>query len=476
MNNNNFDLIVIGAGAGGLVSSSFAAGLGLRVALVSDGHPGGECLWSGCVPSKALIHNAAIANVLRNYAGDLIAESALPFARAIAKMKEARARVSHHDSVETVEKYGVKVVQGRARFIDSSSVEVDGSIFVARKFIIATGGHQAIPDIPGLREAGCLTHETIIDLEEPPGHLLIIGGGPVGVEYAQTMCRLGVEVTLAEKNGRLLNKEEADTSALVQKILEREGVVVHLGSEIKQVRKTNGRIEATIDQPDRQVIVTCDKILFATGKTPNTSDLGLDKIGVALTERGFVKVNRQQRTTARNVWACGDVCGSYQFTHYADHTARIAVMNACLGVPAKSEQHIVPWCTFLDPEVASVGMRSTEAESQFGKDAIVKLEYSLDDYDRAILDDAALGFIRAILNRQGKILGVTIVGNRAGEMIHEFALAMKAGLKVTDLASLIHVYPTMSGSIQNLCNGYYRTIARDSWQSKVVKAWAAMLR
>lgn len=476
MNNNKFDLIVIGAGAGGLVSSSFAAGLGLRVALVSDGHPGGECLWSGCVPSKALIHNAAVAKVLRSYAGDVVTENALPFARAMANTKEARARVSHHDSVETVEKSGVKVVQGRAKFIDSGSVEVDGNTLTAHKFIIATGGYQAIPDVPGLREPGCLTHETIIDLEEVPRHLLIIGGGPVGVEYAQTMSRLGVEVTIAEKNGRLLNKEETQTSVLVRQVLEKEGVSVHLQSELKAVRKNNGRLEATLGRAEGPLLIICDKILFATGKTPNTSALGLEKVGVSLTERGFIKVNRHQRTTARNIWACGDVCGSYQFTHYADHTARIAVMNACLGLPAKSEQHIVPWCTFVDPEVASVGMRTAEAERQFGKDGIVTLEYGLDDYDRAILDDAALGFIKAVLTKRGKILGVTIVGNRAGEMIHEFALAMKAGLKVTDIASLIHVYPTMSGSIQNLCNGYYRAIAKDSWQSKVVKAWASMLR
>lgn len=475
MSSNKFDLIVIGAGAGGLVSSSFAAGLGLRVALVSDGHPGGECLWSGCVPSKALIHNAAVANVLRSYAGDSVAESALPFARAMANMKEARARVSHHDSVETVEKSGVNVVQGRARFIDSGSVEVDGHKLMARKFIIATGGYQAIPEVPGLRESGCLTHESILDQEEAPRHLLIIGGGPVGVEYAQTMRRLGVEVTLAEKNGRLLNKEETQTSVFVRQIIEGEGVSVHLQSELKGVRKTNGRLEASIERVEGRLLVICDKILLATGKTPNTADLGLDRVGVTLTDRGFIKVNRHQRTTARNIWACGDVCGSYQFTHYADHTARIAVMNACLGLPAKSEQHIIPWCTFLDPEVASVGMRTTAAENRFGKDGIVTLEYGLDDYDRAILDNAAVGFIKAVLTRQGKIIGVTIVGNRAGEMIHEFALAMKAGLKVTDIASLIHVYPTMSGSIQNLCNGYYRAIAKDSWQSKVVKAWAAML-
>lgn len=476
MDNSKFDLIVIGAGAGGLVSASFAAGLGLHVALISDGHPGGECLWSGCVPSKALIHNAGLARVLRDNAGDEIAERGMPFSRAMNKMRIAREVVSHHDSVETVEKSGLKVIQGRAAFIHSGAVEVCGRKYEARKFIIATGGYQSIPNVPGLIQSGCLTHESILELTEAPKHLLILGGGPVGVEYAQIMRRLGVEVTLAERNGCLLNREEPETSRLVRKILEREGVSIRLQSELKGVKAESAGLEAQLLGAEGSYCISCDNILLATGKTPNTASLGLDKAGVATNERGFIKVDRHQRTTQRNIWACGDVCGSYQFTHYADHTARIAVMNACLGVPAKSEQRVVPWCTFLDPEVASVGMRFEEAERRFGKDEVVTLEYGLDDYDRAILDDAALGFIKAALSKKGKILGVTVVGNRAGELIHEFALAMKTGLKVTDLSSLIHVYPTMSGAIQNLCNGYYRAISKDSWQSKLVKGWARMLR
>jgi len=478
MNNseNDFDLIVIGAGAGGLVSSSFAAGLGLRVALISDGHPGGECLWSGCVPSKALIHNASIANILRKYAGDSVARNSLSFEQAMANMKDARERISHHDSVETVEKSGVTVIPGRARFLNSHSVEVAGRNLLSKKFIIATGGYQDIPPIDGLKEAGCLTHESVLELKESPRHLLIIGGGPVGVEYAQTMARLSVQVTVVEKNDRLLTKEEPETSEFVRQVLEKEGVSVHLQSKLARVAKADGRLEASIQTAESMLTVECDSILVASGKTPNTSSLALDKAGVATSDRGYINVDRHQRTSAKNIWACGDVCGSFQFTHYADHAARIAVLNACLGLPVKSEQHIVPWCTFLDPEIASVGMRKAAAESSFGKDAIVTLEYGLDDYDRAILDDAAVGFIKAVLTKQGKILGVTVAGQRAGELIHEFALAMKAGLKVTDLSSLIHVYPTMSGSIQNLCNGYYRAIAKDSWQSKLVKVWAGLLR
>ncbi|MBI4532689.1 MAG: FAD-dependent oxidoreductase [Candidatus Melainabacteria bacterium] len=471
-----FDVVVIGAGAGGLVAASFAAGLGLNVGLVSDGAPGGECLWTGCVPSKALIHSASIAQVLRNYAGDPVACEKFPFKRAMEHMKKVRERVSHHDSVERVVQSGVKVITGRACFLDPYSVEVDGRKLSARKFIIATGGYQAIPPVEGLKEVGCLTHESILELKTAPTHLLIVGGGPVGVEYAQTMRRLGAHVTIVEMDDRLLNKEESETSEFVLKRLESEGVFVLFKSRLAQVRKAASKLEATIAREHGEVTVGCDHILVATGKTPNTASLELSKAEVEVTEKGFIKVDQHQRTSVKNIWACGDVCGSYQFTHYADHTARVAVMNACLGLPVKAEELVVPWCTFIDPEVASVGMKEAEAVRRFGKQGAVTLCYVLDDYDRTIIDDVAIGFVKAVLDRKGKILGATVVAQRAGELIHEFAMAMKAGWKITRLSSLIHVYPTMSGAIQNLSTQYYRVVVGQSWQSKLVKSWARLLR
>lgn len=468
-----FDMIVIGSGAAGLVSSSFAAGLGLNVALVSDGHPGGECLWSGCVPTKALIHSAGIAHTVRKLGIEDLDSVGAGFDKAMEFMKRARATVSHHDSVETVEKTGVKIIQGRAKFVNSHTVEVDGAFLSAKKFIIATGGRQVLPANSGLAEAGALTHETILELNHRPEHLVIIGAGPVGVEYAQVMVRLGAQVTIVDLNSAPLPKEEPEVSQLVLSLLESEGVRFY------QAMDKNIRASAT----DKRKIVhflgkrgpetiTCSDILVATGKTPNTDALNLEVTGVETTERGLIKTNKSQRTSASHIWACGDVSEGYQFTHYADHQARIAVMNACLGAPVSREMKVVPWCTFLDPEVARVGLREADARKEYGSDSIFVLKYGLDDFDRTILDDKPIGFIKVVINRGGTILGASIVGERAGELIHEFALAMKAKQTIQALGGLIHVYPTVSGAIRNVANQYYRTVMNDSWQSKLVKLWA----
>ena len=469
----DYDVVVIGAGAGGLVSSSFAAGLGLNVALVSDGHPGGECLWSGCVPTKALIHCAGVAHTLKNHGvGDLDGLGA-GFSSAMNFMRQARLKISHHDSIETVEKSGVNVVQGRARFVSPHQVEVNDIRLNGKKFIIATGGRQIMPDGSGLAEAGAMTHETILDLNSRPEHLVIIGAGPVGVEYAQVMARLGAKVTLIDVNEAPLPKEEPEVSAFVLSVLKSEGV--------QFFQAVNKEIHASATQERKLVrffgkngpeTIACTDILVATGKTPNTDTLNLQVTGVKTTDRGVIKVNKSQRTSVSHIWACGDVSEGYQFTHYADHQARVAVMNACLGVPVKREERVVPWCTFLDPEIARVGLTEAAARKEFGQDHVFLLKYGLEDSDRTILDNRAIGFIKVVISKSGTIHGVSIAGERAGELIHEFALAMKSKQTIQSLGSLIHVYPTVSGAIRNVANLYYRIVMKDSWQSKIVKLWA----
>ncbi|MBZ0186135.1 MAG: FAD-dependent oxidoreductase [Candidatus Obscuribacterales bacterium] len=473
-----YDLIVIGGGAAGLVSSGFAAALGLDVALISDGHPGGECLWTGCVPSKALIHFAAIARTLMVH-GDGLPDDI--FERAFEHMSKARQTISHHDSVETIEgKYGVNVLLGRACFVGTDSILVNDEITLqASKFIIATGGVQTIPDISGFKTIDCLTHESILDLKSRPDHLLIVGAGPVGCEYAQTFARLGSKVTLVEMFERLLSREEPQTSRLVEQTLKKEDITVLTSSKVKSGSIENGICKITLIKDAKEIVIDCNKVLVATGKTPSTKALALEKAGVETDERGFVLVNEHQATSAKNIWACGDVCGGYQFTHYADHTAQIAALNLSLSLFSpfiKRETRVIPWCTFLDPEVASVGLREAEAREKYGKKAIFSLEYDLADYDRAILDDRASGFIKVIVDGKGKILGATIVGHRAGEIIHEFALAMKHDLPVTALGKLIHVYPTMSGAIGNLSALYYKNVAKDSLMMKAGKQLASWLK
>lgn len=471
-----FDLIVIGAGAAGLVSAGFAGKLGVKVGLVSDGHPGGECLWSGCVPSKALIRSAHVAHILKTSAmyGFPDTQYKPDFTSIMARMRRVREKISHHDSKEAIEAYGVKVIDGRARFVSETSVEVDGETLKAEKFLIATGASQRIPPIEGLVETGCLTHETILELEQQPQHLVILGGGPVGVEYGQVFARLGSKVTIVEMLDRILPKEEPETSKLLSSILTSENVTLLTGQKVSRVFGTASNKTIVVHGPSGETQITCDAILISTGKLANTQDLNLAAIGVEL-DGGFVRVNLHQKTTASNVWACGDVCKGYQFTHYADHQARVAIMNACLRLPVKREMRVVPWCTFCEPEIASVGLRESEAVSQFGRDSVLSLHYGVDDFDRAILDDVAIGFIKVCILKNGTILGASIVAERAGELIHEFSVAMKKGLKIQDLAGMMHVYPTMSAAIGNVSAQYYKALATGGWMSKLLHLWVKLV-
>lgn len=472
-----YDLVVIGGGAAGLVSSGFARALGLSVALVSDGHPGGECLWTGCVPSKALIHKGQIASTLRKYDSEAEEKQNL-FIKAFEHMNSARSKISHHDSIETVEKSGVEVLIGRARFLNSNCIEVDGARIFGNRFIVATGGYQHIPE--ALREAGVLTHESILELTEKPESICIVGAGPVGVEYAQTLKRLGVEkIYLIEYSDRLLPREEPEISILVNEILQEEGVETFTGFSAAAATRIDDRKRVVLESKDRRIELDVDQILLATGKTAATKDLGLDAAGVRLNERGFIEVDRHQRSSALNIFAAGDVCGLYQFTHYADHTAQIAALGAAfpLFIPFfNREERVVPWCTFFDPEIASVGMRKEEALARHGQSNVFELRYSLADFDRAIVDDQARGMLIALVDKKGQILGATIAGARAGEVIHEFALAMQNKIAITALARTIHVYPTMSAAVRNLSAQYYKVVAGNSASLKLAKMISALMR
>lgn len=474
-----YDAVVIGGGAAGLVASGYLATLGLDTALASDGPPGGECLWTGCVPSKALIHYASIAATLARHNGK---PPEGIFEAAMEHMRRSREKIAHHDSVETMENvYGMKVLTGRARFLDPHTIDIDGKKITASRFIIATGGYQALPPVEGFDSLGCLTHESILELEACPEHLLVIGGGPVGVEYAQTFRRLGSRVTLVEALPRLLPREEPETSALIQRLLTEEDIKIYTGARIE-----SGTIDGAIrrvslsSEGGGNISIDCDQVLVATGKTAATRDLGLETAGVSLDRRGFVKVDGSQRTSAPHIWACGDITGSLQFTHYADHTARIAALNLALPVASpfiKAEKRIVPWCTFTDPEIASVGMREEEARAALDGEGVHTSIYELGDFDRAIVDESTEGFIKVVLDRHSRILGATVAGSRAGELIHHLAGAMHRKTAFTGLSESIYVYPTMTGAIRNASAAYFLAQQKDrSLALKAGKILAAWLK
>lgn len=468
-----FDLLVIGGGAAGLVSSGMAAKVfGMRTGLVSDGHPGGECLWTGCVPTKALIHYAELAQAARKLGleppDDL-------FGSAMKHMRDSIERIKPHDSPEKLEtEYGVKVISGRARFLDPRTIQVADTTLKADRFIIATGGTQSIPDIEGFDKIGCLTHESILSLRKKPERLLIVGGGPVGVEFAQMMTRLGCSVSLIQRSERLLPREEPETSSLVEAVLRSDGVEVLTSAEpIKAIMGGTGEslervVTIKLRQEEKQI--ECDEVLVATGKTPATKQLNLGAAGVSVDSKGFVKVDDSLRTTAPNIWACGDVCGLPQFTHYADHLAQVAATNASIPMLAllvKREKVVIPWCTFIDPEIARVGLSEEEARSESASGSIFALHYGIAENDRAIIDQATRGFIKIIVDKSGKIYGATVAAPRAGELIHELALAMKAKRTIADLSRAIHAYPTMSTAVRDAAILYYEQVIPDS---NVIKA------
>jgi pyruvate/2-oxoglutarate dehydrogenase complex dihydrolipoamide dehydrogenase (E3) component len=461
-----YNVVVIGAGTAGLVTAAGTAGLGGRVALIERNRMGGDCLNFGCVPSKALIRSSRVAALMRRadlYALDKV-RPLVDYRRVVLRVKALRARLEANDSVERFERLGVDVFAGEASLESPHSARVDGTLLRARNIVLATGGRPAVPDVPGLQEAGFETNETIFERETPPGRLLVVGGGPIGCELAQAMVRLGAGVTLIDRGPHLLHREDADVAALVQARLERDGVRLLLRGRVESVvpgrpapHRVRARREGGTDDP---IEIEADTILIAAGRTPNVERLGLDRAGVAWTGRG-VTVNDSLQTSRGNIYAAGDVCGSYQFTHVAEHQARIVVRNILLSpfrglLRARADHRVVPWTTFTEPEVARVGLNEGEAAQTDVRFDVHRFPYS--DLDRAILESEDEGFVKVIAARgRGTILGATVVGAGAGELIHEFALAMKHRIGLQALSSLIHVYPTLSQAVQRAADAFMRT-------------------
>jgi pyruvate/2-oxoglutarate dehydrogenase complex dihydrolipoamide dehydrogenase (E3) component len=442
-----YNVVVIGGGTAGLVTAAGTAGLGGRAALIERGRMGGDCLNTGCVPSKALISSARLASHIKNARtwGLDAQEPRLDFLRVFMRMREQRAKIAPHDSAERLEGLGVDVFLGSARFLSPREVEVDGRRLRAKNFVIATGSRPAVPVVDGLSQAPFFTNETIFDeLKQKPSRLTVLGGGPVGCELAQAFARLGVAVTLVQHGPRLLPREDADASEIVREALEADGVRVVTGADAKLVVQ-NGpvlRVWLEAEGRDREP-VDCEAILVAVGRVPNTDGLGLESAGVAFTQRG-VTVNEKLQTSQRHIYAAGDVTGPPQFTHLADLHARTVVRNILTPWwPVRLEHTVLPWCTFTSPEVAHVGLNEQDAVR--GGLAYDVFKQPMDRVDRAVVESEETGFAKMLTARgSDKILGATIVSERAGELIHEVALAMTANLGLGAVGRTVHAYPTFS--------------------------------
>jgi pyruvate/2-oxoglutarate dehydrogenase complex dihydrolipoamide dehydrogenase (E3) component/uncharacterized membrane protein YdjX (TVP38/TMEM64 family) len=450
------NLVVIGAGAGGLVTSYIAAAVKARVTLVEGHRMGGDCLNYGCVPSKALIRSAKVAQVLKTAQAFGVADAAgrVDFAAVMQRVHRVIGEIEPHDSVERYTAMGVEVLQGHARITSPWRVEVtlaDGSsqTLTTRSIVIATGASPFVPPIPGLQEAGVLTSDTVWGLRELPQRLLVLGGGPIGCELAQSFARLGSTVTQVEMAERLMVREDPEVAELVTASLRADGVQVLTGHQAVRVEQVDGRKQLIARHGQgaqaREVAIPFDALLCAVGRSPRVSGYGLEALGIPLTPRGTIETNAWLQTRYPNIYAVGDVAGPYQFTHTAAHQAWYAAVNALFGRLRrfKADYRVIPWATFTDPEVARVGLSEAEATAQ--GIAFEVTRYGIDDLDRAIADGTAHGFVK-VLTVPGKdrILGVTIVGEHAGDLLAEYVLAMKHGLGLNKILGTIHTYPTLS--------------------------------
>ncbi len=444
------NLVVIGAGSGGLVTSYIAAAVKAKVTLVEKHKMGGDCLNTGCVPSKALIRSAKWLSHLDRHEefGIKQASAEFDFADVMNRVQAVIKTVEPHDSIERYTELGVDIVQGSAKIISPWEVEVKTAegvkTLTTRSIVIAAGARPFVPAIPGLDKVNPLTSDTIWNLRKLPKRLLVLGGGPIGCELAQSFARLGSQVIQIQKHSRIMTREDPEVSEQVMQRFKQEGIDLRVGHTAKEFMIENGEKILLADYQGQSVKIPFDQMLLAIGRVANVQGYGVEEMGITLSPRKMIAINAFQETNYPNIYACGDVSGPYQFTHVAAHQAWYAAVNALFGQfkKFKTDYSVIPWSTFTDPEVARVGLNEQEAKQQNIPYEVVT--YGIDDLDRAIADGEDNGLVK-VLTQPGKdkILGVTIVGEHAGDLIAEFVLAMKHGLGLNKILGTIHIYPTM---------------------------------
>lgn len=475
---DRYNLVVLGGGTAGLVSAAGAAGMGAKVALVESHLLGGDCLNTGCVPSKTLIRAArASADVEEavRFGLRVPARCEVDFGAVMDRVRQVRAHISPHDSARRFrDHYGVDVFLGHGRFTAPDSVEVGGAVLRFERAVIATGARAMAPPVPGLAEAGYLTNDTVFNLTEQPVRLAVVGGGPIGCELAQAFARLGTEVTLIEMGERVLPREDDDAAAVVHQALSCDGVEVRTRSTLTRV-EGGGTTRLHLETPEGACAVETDAVLVAVGRTPNVAGLGLEAAGVEVRDTG-IAVDDHLRTANRRIYAAGDVCSPFKFTHAADFMARAVIQNAFFGFAGRKRVSslVIPWCTYTDPEVAHVGLSErTAAERRI---EIATFTVPMAEVDRAVAEDETAGFVKVHVKSGGdEIVGATIVARHAGEMISELATAIAGGVGLKLLASVIHPYPTQAEAIRKVGDLYNRTRLTEG-RSRLLRRYFAWRR
>ncbi|MBY0522938.1 MAG: mercuric reductase [Gemmataceae bacterium] len=471
-----YNLVVIGAGAAGLITAAGAAGLGAKVALIEREFLGGDCLNVGCVPSKALIRAArAFANVrdAHEFGIEVPAGTTVNFGKVMERMRRLRASISPNDSAERYRKLGVDVYLGSGKFTGPDTVEVGGKSLRFKRAVIATGARASKLPIPGLAETGHLTNETVFSLTELPRRLAVIGAGAIGCELAQSFARFGSQVTLLEVAPHILPVEDRDAAALVERSMRKDGVNIVADCKITGIETQGAEKVVKYTVGGKAAEARVDEILVGVGRMPNVEGLNLEAVGVAFDAREGVKVNDRLQTSNPMIYAAGDICSRYKFTHMADALARIVIQNTLFRGRAKASALTVPWCTFTDPEIAHVGMY--EGDLHKAGIAFQTIAQPLHDVDRAILDGETEGFVKVHVGKKGKLLGATIVASHAGDMISEITLAIVGQLGLGTIARTIHPYPTQAEAIKRAGDAYNRTRLTPLVKSLFAK-WLAWTR
>ena len=466
------DLCVIGAGSGGLTVAAGASQMGADVILIEKGLMGGDCLNYGCVPSKALLAAAHTAQTVRGAHRFGIKHGGLDvdFSAVHRHVHDVIAQIAPHDSVERFSGLGVRVISGKAAFIGPREVEADGRVISARRFVVASGSSPAVPPLPGLAETGFFTNESIFETDTLPAHLVVIGAGPIGLELAQAFRRLGGDVTVVEM-ARALAADDPELAEVLVTQLQREGINIHIGTRVIGVDGKPGNVRVRAEGDDGSIEITGSHVLVAAGRAPNVEGLGLAEAGIAFTPRG-ITVDNYLRTTNKKVFAIGDVAGHLQFTHVAGYHASVVLRNALFPIKTRARHQNIPWVTFTDPEFAHVGVHEGLITARHGEIRVLRWPFS--ENDRAAADRDADGLIKIITRKNGLILGATILGPGAGELITPWVLALNQGLKIGAMASLIAPYPTYSEVSKRAAGSYYTPTLFGPRMHKIVRLLARL--
>jgi len=465
----DYNLVVIGGGSAGLVASYIAAAVKAKVALIESNKMGGDCLNTGCVPSKALIASAKLmshAKEAKEFGFDEVSVQ-FDFARIMERIQRIIKTVEPHDSIERYTDLGVECIKGRATIKSPFEVQVNDTVLTTRNIIVATGAKPMIPDLPGINTINYLTSDTVWNIRQMPKRLVVLGAGPIGCELAQGFARLGSDVTLVQRGPQIMKKEDPDAARIVLNRFEKEGITVLLNHSAQEFKNKGDHGELTCDHNGNLVKIEFDQIIIALGRVPNVNGFGLEDLGVELSKNRFIETNGFLQTNFPNIYCSGDVHGKYQFTHTAAHESWYASVNALFGrfKKFKVDYGIIPWATYTDPEVARVGLNETDAKA--ARIDYEKVVYGIDDLDRAIADSKAYGFVKVLtVPGKDKILGVTIVGNHASDVIAEFVLAMKHGIGMNKILGTIHIYPTMAEA-----NKYAAGLWKKNHAPKSLLAW-----